>query len=130
MSEPFAVIADVENRWRSLTDEEAVVAETFLDHASLIFRAALPGLDDRIAADTTLTLGELVRHEVAESVRRTMLNPEGWREVAIDDYRRIRDAALSSGALFVTEEQIDRLRPVGRRGGAFTITPGAGVPST
>lgn len=78
MGEPLAVVADVANAWRDLSNEEEAQARHLLVLASQLLRSEVSGLDDRLAAGTLDA--DLVRHVVASMVIRGLRNPDGARQ--------------------------------------------------
>lgn len=119
----YATTADVAASWRPLTSAEETVATTFLEWVSAKMRKRVPGLDARIAANEDDL--ELLATAVAASVvRRALINPEGWREVAIDDFRQVRDAALSSGALYLDRDDLADLQPALTLYGTYSMPLG------
>lgn len=123
MAATYATTDDVEASWRTLTVDEMPVAATFIDWVSARVRRRVPNLDTRIAADEE-DLELLTTAAVAEIVTRALKNPEGWREEAIDDYRRVRDAAVSSGALYVAADDVEDLMPRAALSGAYSVPLG------
>ncbi|MCU1488287.1 MAG: hypothetical protein JWN67_5033 [Actinomycetia bacterium] len=121
----FATTADVAGIWRPLTTEEQVVATNLLAYASVIIRARVPGIDDRIAAGTLD--GALARMTAAEMVKRRLENPDGYRSEQIDDYSFTRDQEHSAGGLYLTDDEMGLLR--GSRPRAFSVTPGRPEPT-
>ncbi len=119
----YASPEDVQATWRPLSDAEFEVAQTFSEWASIKLRARVPNLDVRIAANEG-DLADLARFTVAAVVKRAMLNPEGWREEAIDDYRRVRDSAIASGALYVSSEDAADLMPRAFTYGMYSVPLG------
>lgn len=119
----YATSDDVAASWRPLTSAEEDVAETFLEWTSARMRKRVPALDSRIAADED-DLALLATAVAVGIVRRALINPEGWREEAIDDYRRVRDAAVSSGALYVTADDVADLMPAAALMGAYSVPLG------
>ncbi len=109
----LATSLDVEARWRPLSAAEQVVADTLIAEVSAMIRLRVPDIDTRIATD--LNLAVVVRGVVAEAVRRVLSNPDGWRELSIDDYRQVRDVSVSSGALYVSDVELASLRPAAAR---------------
>ncbi len=107
MAAVYAVPSDIADRWRPLSADETAVATVLLDDASRKMRLASPGLDTRIAASADLAAE--ATYVAASMVKRVLQNPEGYREVSIDDYRRVRDAVLSAGLLYVDDDEIAAL---------------------
>ncbi len=119
----YASPEDVQATWRPLSDAEFEVAQTFSEWASIKLRARVPNLDVRIAANEG-DLADLARFTVAAVVKRAMLNPDGWREEAIDDFRRVRDSAIASGALYVSPEDVADLMPRALTYGMYSVPLG------
>lgn len=110
MSNP-AIVEDVEARFRPLTAQESILAETFLDDAWWMVVARRPNIEADIDAGTVLV--ENVVRILATMVRRVLLNPEGLLEESIDDYRKRRDAIVSSGVLRIEPDELFDLTPGG-----------------
>lgn len=68
----FATVADVEARWRPLSDPESAVVETLLADATDIIRVRWGDIDDRVESGAVRNV-TLVRI-VSAMVRRAMLN--------------------------------------------------------
>lgn len=121
-----ATPADIEDRW--LFDSpvpDAAKLQTWLDAA---WREILRR--DR-TIDTRLTAGSLVAADVTDVVvamtLRVLGNPEGKKQEAIDDYSWTRDAAVSAGALYVTDAELASLaapRTTGTRNSVRLIAYG------
>ena len=121
-----ATPADVEDRW--LFDApvpDFAKLQTWLDAA---WREILRR--DR-TIDTRLTAGSLVAADVTDVVvamtLRVLGNPEGKKQEAIDDYSWTRDAAVSAGALYVTDAELASLaapRTTGTRNSVRLIAYG------
>lgn len=115
---------DVEAIWRPLTDAEKATVNGLARYAWLILAREVPGLADRVAADPELE--ELVRFEIAMTLKRVMVNPDFTRQMSttIDDatVSRTIDSAVSAGLLYFPDDSLSRLRPR-RRSGAFSINP-------
>lgn len=130
---PIVAPDEIASRWRPLTAEEAASVEQRIADAQAELRSLLrdrgvyapPPLTGEALADWQ----QLYRATIAEAVRRYLVNPDGWLEErdAVDDWDRTRrrDKAMSSGAIWIDPEDVDRLvpRPRARRG-AFTIVLG------
>jgi hypothetical protein len=56
-------------------------------------------------------------------VLRVLRNPNGLRQESIDDYSYTVDSSRSAGEIYLTEAEVDELRPP--RTTAFTIVHGA-----
>lgn len=100
----LVVVDDLEPRWRPLTVAEKVVATAMIDDAMTLLTARRPTL----LADVTagLVTQESVVFVVCAMVLRVLKNPESKRQEAIDDYSWTRDTAVSSGALYVSDDEL------------------------
>lgn len=126
---PPVTVADLTSRWRELTAEERPVAEKRLEdaEAEVQYQLQQRGV---VEPPTDPLWQKLYVSTVVEMVRRYLVNTEGWLEEseAIDDYRltRRRDSAMSAGAVYVSDAEIEKLVPRKRRErGAFTIVLGS-----
>lgn len=126
---PTVTVGDVEKRWRPLSDAEKIVAEARIEDATteLQYRLREQGVNEASPDE----LWQLIyTRTVADMVHRYLLNPEAWSTVteAIDDWSQTkrRDSTVASGLLYVTDEEIAKLIPLGmrRRRGAFSVTLG------
>jgi len=106
----FAVVSDLEAFWRPLSASEAIVAQSYLDAAATVLTTRRPTL----AADVIsgLVTQESVKFVVTSMVLRVLKNPDGKGEESIDDYRYKRDAAIASGALYVSDDELRLLTGV------------------
>jgi hypothetical protein len=100
----LVIVDDLEARWRSLTDVEHVVAQAMIDDAMTLLTVRRPTL----LADVTagLVTQESVVFVVSAMVLRVLKNPESKRQESIDDYSWTRDTAVSSGALYVSDDEL------------------------
>lgn len=121
--------ADIEARWRPLTADETVVAETRLDDAWRLLRRLVPDIESRLGdADVQ----DNVIQALAETVIRVLRNPDGIRRgtVSIDDASRSFEygaGSTSADALYFTDDQIAALSVSGedlRGPRAFSVMPG------
>lgn len=126
---PPVTVDDLESRWRALTDDEKTVATKRIEdaEAEVQYRLQQRGVID---PPTDSLWENLYVATVVEMVRRYLINSEGWLEEseAIDDYRltRRRDSAVSSGSVYVSADEIDKLIPRRRpKRGAFSIVLGS-----
>jgi hypothetical protein len=74
MAEPFATHADVEARWRPLSDAEDDIADQLAIDASDMIRERWADIDDRIAAESVAATS--VTRVVAGMVKRAMINAD------------------------------------------------------
>lgn len=104
-----ATVADIEARWRPLSDQETMNAEAFLGDAWSYL------LDRRATLESDLAAGTVAQTEavrvVCAMVLRVLKNPDGWEDESIDDWRGKRAAALASGELYATKGELAALRP-------------------
>jgi hypothetical protein len=113
--------------FRTLTPAELKTAETLLDdtwymligHKRIIF-AALSVTDEHPVVDPILKRN--VERLIYDAVKRVVDNPEALLEEQSDDYRYRRDVAVSSGKLYILQEDLDSLFEE-TSAAAFTITP-------
>lgn len=115
-----AGITDVQDNFeRPLTDGEAAVVPAWLDTAWSRFKKAVPNTVARISlpetSDSHIALAD-VKAVLAEMVIRKLRNPDGLRTWNDDTYGQTIDAELSSGKIYVTQDEKDQ----------FAL-PGAGV---
>lgn len=118
---------DIEARWRPLTSSEATVAQSLLDDAWAIVTARVPDLETRLIAVPPEVDSGLVVSVVAAMVLRVLKNPAGILSQSIDDFSYTRDRAISSGALYLSDDELALLLDPDLQSAAFTIVP-YGVP--
>lgn len=123
----YATRDDVQRRLgRPVTDpNEREQIDAWLEDAEGLIRSQLPGLDDLV--DTGRVSQGTVVSVTARAVVRVALNPEGWRQVSIDDFHRTRDQAVSDGQLHITDAEWAELMPWVHRTGeptAYMLTLG------
>ncbi|MDQ7877367.1 hypothetical protein Q9R08_05185 [Microbacterium sp. QXD-8] len=142
MAWPTVVPSDVANLWRPLTTAEVTVATAriALVEAELRSELRLYGITGTLLASDFVRLGftseeaeaaaaewpTLYKGIVADVVRQSLINPEGWLEEreSIDDFERTRrrDQATSTGLAFLDADDVAKLIPRRRRKrGAFSI---------
>lgn len=124
-----ATPADIEARWRPLTDQETTNAQTFLDDAWVMLKRRMAAVDvdiEAVIAEDEDLSADVIR-VLCASVLRVLKNPDGKRRESIDDYSWERDEAVSAGLLYLDDDDLDALVPgTGSQGRAFTIDPMAG----
>lgn len=125
---PWAAVdpVDIVGRFRDLTAAETTVVGQMIADAQDILeqraeQAGITGTD--VAADTRLTR-QYVRI-VAQMVIRVLRNPDGLLQYTTDDFTARLDSVVSGGMLYVSDDELETMRPVSsrRRTGAFTIRP-------
>lgn len=137
MSSP-AVLGDVESRFpRALTAHEQTQASTLLEDAWADLQDDVVDLASRLSVAPSPEVEELHRRTVrvlAQAVGRVLKNPWGRKQESrsLDDSQRswTLDEALSSGALYFTDDELDSLRsgdeetdPNPYSGKAFSVMP-------
>lgn len=106
---------------RTLSDQEQTVGATLLGDAWTIITTEVPSVPARITDDTFKAL--VVQIECA-MVLRVLNNPDGKLSEQIDDYTWRRDAAVSTGLLYLADAERGLLGSGdGDSDGAFTIQP-------
>lgn len=108
-----ATIADIEARWRPLSEQEAVNATAFLEDAWWMVTTRLPELEDNLAEGYVYERN--VIRVLANMVIRVLRNPDGKIQEQIDDYSYRRAELISTGALHVTDDELSDLTPGGTR---------------
>lgn len=114
-----AQVADVEARWRPLSDQETTNASAYLDDAWVMLKRRISGLDAHATADEDFS-ADVVRVE-CQMVLRVLKNPDGKTQEAIDDYSYSRDKAVSGGLLYVTDDELADLVGQSYAPSSFTI---------
>lgn len=104
-----ATTADIEARWRPLTDQETTNANAFLDDAWAELLSRRPGLEADIAADT-VSEANVIR-VVSAMVTRVLKNPGGYDSESIDDWSGRRNQLVADGVLRVTSEELALVSP-------------------
>lgn len=118
--------ADVEARWRLLSDQEQTNATTFLDDAWRRVRRAIPDIETRLAAAGSEDLRADTIEVLATATLRVLKNIDGTRRESSDDYVWERDETVASGLLYVSVDELATLRaaPVAAVGPAYVISLG------
>lgn len=123
-----ATTADIEARWRSLTDAEATVAGTRLDDAWRKLKKDIPDLESRMTDDADLT-ADVIR-VLSDAVIRVLRSNarDGLRKgtVGVDDGTLGWEVDPSiQEALYFTDSEYADLSTTGRRRGAraFSVQP-------
>lgn len=115
----YADNVDVETSLgRSLSTEQAIRAPGLLQRVETRIVRRIPDLAEQVSADPTL--GDVVAEIEADVVARFLRNPEGYLQEQDGDYLYIRDRAMPSSRMELTEDEWSRL---GVAAGAFTIQP-------
>jgi hypothetical protein len=119
----------IQRSLRPLTSTELAWGTVRLRDAFTQIITTLPTVAARVDAGVvTDPFNQLVIQIQCSMVLRVLANPDGVLEETIDDYTRRLDAASSSGALYLTPQELTLLSTgSGSAGGAFTIRP-YGIP--
>lgn len=91
--------------------------------AEVRLNAAVPTLAARFEADEVEA--DVIKGVIEDMVLRVVKNPDSLRSFSIDDFTGTIDNAVSSGALFVTDDELALLTPAGRAVGSILL----GVPA-
>ena len=127
-----ATVTDVESRsLRALSAEEKDWAAVALEDAFTQIVQQVPGVDVRLSEDPVdVSFTRLVVQVQAAMVLRVLKNPGGVLEHSIDDFRTRLDAAVSSGALYLSDAERNLLASSAGEASsssAFSIRPWSGV---
>lgn len=114
---PFATADDVIAIWGELTQDEQDRVEAWIDQASIDLRviARNRGVDiDALVASDELA-AEVAKNAVVRSIKRVLMNPEGWRQKStttgpFSDSGTL-DTAISSGLVYIADSDIVGLFP-------------------
>jgi hypothetical protein len=112
---------------RPLTPEEEAAVPNWLNRAWTILQGKVPGIVGRMAleSDQPLALDEdLVVDVLAAMVERKVRNPDGLRSFTVDDVVHTVDAALSSGQIYPTPDELASLAIPAPAGGLYSIPLG------
>lgn len=101
---PTVLVSDIEARWRPLSAAESLVAAAVITDALGILNTRRPSMDAEIIAG--LVTSDNVTAVVSAMVLRVLKNPDGKGEEGIDDYHYKRDAAVASGVLYVSDDEL------------------------
>jgi len=105
---------------RTLSDQEQTVGQTLLDDAWAIVTAEVPNASTRLNTDPQYS--SLVIRVLCAMVLRVLNNPDGKLSEAVDDYQYRLDASVSTGALYLSDDERDLLGlGDGTSDNAFTI---------
>lgn len=114
----YADAADVAvSLGRDLTADEATRATALLARVETMILRRITDLATRITDDASLE--DVVVRVEADAVARVLMNPNGVYQEHVDDYSYTRDRAVSSGALYISDEEWADL----------LVTPGTSVAS-
>ncbi|WP_066038661.1 Gp19/Gp15/Gp42 family protein [Herbiconiux solani] len=126
MTNPASVEDVKKGMERPLTADELTAAATWLDRSWNIVRAEIPGVEARMELDDSLP-GHLDEADVvdvlASMVERKLRNPDGRRQWGDDTYNETIDTTISSGQLYLTDDEKRRLGPRAQvvEGGIYSL---------
>lgn len=112
---------------RTLSSDELTWGTTKLDDAWNIIITRLPSVDVRMDANPLPSFVSIVVQVECAMVLRVLNNPDGKLQETLDDYSYRLDAAVSTGALYLSDAEATLLGSSGGSEVAFTIKP-AGTP--
>jgi len=120
-----ATSADLQARsLRTLTAQELAVGDVLLEDAWNIIVTRLPSVATRLdAVPLDEAFESLVIQVQTSMVLRVINNPDGKLEEHVDDYSYRIDSARSTGALYLSEYELDILGSGDDGSEAFTIKP-------
>lgn len=101
---------DVEQRWRPLSPAEQLVATALLADAWADVTTQVPSVPARVEASATFR--RVVVSILVAMVLRVLKNPDGIRQMSIDDYQVTIDSTRSTGALYLADDERNRLLEV------------------
>jgi hypothetical protein len=106
---------DFEKVWRSLTTDEATLIPGLSNRAWLRIQSRFPDIETNAApvppATEPLVSVDLVADVMASMIVRVLKNPDSVRSDAIDDHTTTLDAAISSGEMYLTADEVALLTP-------------------
>jgi hypothetical protein len=128
MSEPWVAVdaTDIVSRWRPLTDLEQAIVPKMIEDAQDLLEESIEDLGYPEVDPLDSRQVRRYKRTVATMVKRVLMNPDGYLSETVDgEYTYRRDSAVSTGALYVADDEIDRFRPKPKRRhrSAFSITP-------
>lgn len=113
MANPVADLARLQNAIeRPLEPGEATAATQWLDDAYGIVCEEIPRAEARMALPTTdpgYLAPERVARVMVAAVTRVLRNPDARRQLGEDTYQETLDSVISSGQLYITAAERQRL---------------------
>lgn len=107
--------ADIEQVWRPLNTEETSLVPGLSNKAWRRVLAHFPDMDSSITftspATAPLVSPDLVKDVMTDMIVRVLKNPDSVRSDAIDDHTTTLDAAISSGEMYLTADEVALLTP-------------------
>lgn len=106
----YVTLRDITDRYEgTITNDQQTWVLSLIGDACSLVRSRLPQLDTWIASGQVST--SEVRRVVSEIILRRVRNPKGFRQENAGDYGYSRDPIAASGRLYVTDEELDDMRP-------------------
>jgi len=122
MANPATVDDLIRRSLRPLSDDEKRVGEQWLEDAWAILTTQKPFVAEKV--DQSGSYRSLVVQILCAMVIRVLNNPDGKYQESGDDYSYSRDAAVSTGALYISESELGLIgNSDGGGSAAFTIKP-------
>ena len=116
-----ATITDLKARsFRPLSEQEEMVGAVLLEDAWTLITNQLTHVESRPVTDASFW--SVVKQVQCAMVLRVIKNPDGFQTEQLDDWQGRRDAALSSGELYLSDsERVLLGAGDGQSDGAWTI---------
>lgn len=122
MANPATVDDLIRRSLRPLSDDEKRVGEQWLEDAWAILTTQKPFVSEKV--DHSGSYRSLVVQILCAMVIRVLNNPDGKYQESGDDYSYSRDAAVSTGALYISDSELGLIGDSdGGGSAAFTIKP-------
>ncbi len=115
-------LADIEARWRRLTQAEEITAAARVDDVWSELTARLPTLESRLAAG--LVPAGLVVRVVSDAVLRVLKNPDGFRTETVGGWSGTRDGVVAG--IYIDPADLALLAASRPRGGSIRLVLPAG----
>lgn len=120
----YASVNDLQARFSGTIDPgQTSWAGTLLDDAYDVIVDQVPGIPDRLRTDADGTLLRRLIRVQCSMVVRVLQNPNGYLTETVDDYTYRRDSTVSTGQLYLAEDELDSLRVTRKRRTAFSVIP-------
>lgn len=116
--------ADIEDRWRPLTDEESAVAAVLLTDAGVLLDAQFPALAAAVTANTVPAA--LVTQVIVGMVKRVLTNPDALRSLSVgnfsESYAETPDLQPSAAELALVGAALAPAVAVAGGGAAYSVS--------
>lgn len=134
MAVSYAVVADLEARWRPLSASEKSVAEVLLSDASALIRSAAPDVDFRLGSEPPLLEEDVPRMVACAMVKRAMLVSAAGAEGVSSQmnvagpFTQQKSFSNPSGNLYLTKTEKRMLGASTQRAFSVETGPSGDVP--